>query len=133
MRITDEAAWQAQLAEFAAQTNPNAGHLRNFVIAWAEAAEQLVDHDTSPIEALRTTLRTIEKTYGRQTTLQLGTALMVLTTHWAPAAGDDRGESFYLALTSIEQNMYLDVASVHYKAQEEAAKNVPTGPPGGRG
>lgn len=121
MRIRNESEWQGQLSEFAQDQNPLAGMFRDFVIAWAEAAEQLMyDHDfpLPPVKALRGTLRAVEEVHGHFEIGFVGMALLILCTHWEPAGDPD---AFYEALNPIEQNLFSDVARVKLANMQEAA------------
>lgn len=131
MKIKDESQWQAQLAEFAADPDPMAQVFQDFTVTWAEQAEELLvgrvneDNDVlvrSPIQALRDALHPTEERVVRLTIGHLGMALLVLSTHWAPA-GDP--QEFYDSLTPIEQNLYADVAMVKLAALQEQAEEEP--------
>lgn len=128
MRVKDASEWQAQLAEFAADPDPKAEAFRDFVIAWAEAAENMVASSTrkqlmleSPIEALRASLRTVETRMGRWPVGFIGQALLVLCTFWEPA-GDPK--DFYASLSIIEQNLFMDVYAVKQEALNAEAQEA---------
>lgn len=137
MRIADESEWQDLLAQFAQDPNQQvAGGFRDFVVAWAEEAEVHIEvtrevtysdfgdevvNELSPIEALRRTLRVVEQRTSRWTVGFLGQALLMLGHHWEPAAAD-RAE-FFGSLTSIEQNLYLDVAAAWVDLNSDKAGN----------
>lgn len=122
MKIRNEAEWQGQLAEFSEDENPLAGLFRDFVIAWADAAEALMDNydfPLSPIKALRGSLRATEEKFGHFEIGFVGMALLLLCTHWESAGDPD---AFYESLGPIEQNLFSDVARVKLAAmQQEAA------------
>lgn len=122
MKIRNESEWQGQLAEFSQDENPLAGLFRDFIIAWADAAEALMsdyDFPLSPIKALRNSLRATEEVHGHFEIGFVGMALLILCTHWEPAGDPD---AFYESLNPIEQNLFSDVARVKLAAlQQEAA------------
>lgn len=119
IKVKDEAEWQKQLADFAADDEAElASLLRDFCIAWAERSETVMDlweqeesgdGPLQGIKALRWTLRSIEAEKGRFPVGFLGMALVLFTTHWEPA-GDPK--EFFESMTTIEQNLYLDVAQL---------------------
>lgn len=124
MKIKDESEWQQQLADFANDPDPIAETLREFVTTWAEAAEEMVakrDKSTSPIRALRDTLRATEQSLGRLTVGYLGMALILLSTHWEPAGEPNE---FFWSLTPLEQNLYADVAVLKLADLESKAQEV---------
>lgn len=144
MKVADEVAWQGLLRDFANDTNPQAPILRDFTVAWAEAAEKLHEEDLNesasmatqqmmdshsgemvripspmtPIDLLRATLAQAQAQFTEYITVGvLGAALVVLSMHW------DYGESLYDGMTKIEQRLVEDTAllkimQLNKKAQE---------------
>lgn len=127
MKVKDESQWQQQQADMAADPDPMARALSGFVIAWAEFAEgdldRYADTHRQPIDALRATLRQAETDQGGRLSIGfVGMALIVLGTHWAPAA--DINE-FFGSMTSIEQNLYADVAVIKMAELNATAEDRP--------
>ena len=121
MRIRNQSEWQGQLAEFAEDQNPLALKFRDFVIAWADAAEKLMydnDFPLPPIKALRGTLRAVEQVHGHFEIGFVGMALLLLCTHWEGAGDPD---AFYESMNPIEQNLFSDVTRVKLATMQQAA------------
>lgn len=141
MKVKDEAQWQLQLAEFAADADPTSAVMKDFIVKWCELAEDQITNGwmyrsgfdaelpaDSSIEALRKTLRTTEEAQGRIPVGFLGMALVVICGHWAPAGDPDQ---FFASLTQIEQNLFADVATLkleHMEAQAAAFSTDPQEP-----
>lgn len=135
VKVSDEAAWQGQLAEFARDGDPNAAALQTFLTAWAENAERLHEENLNesatvatqqllgsregdtvalpslmaPMELLRATLRSTETQLGGIERISIGfigMALTLLSMYW------DYGESIYDDMTPIEQHLVEDTALV---------------------
>lgn len=117
MKVKDESEWQLFLAEVAADPDPIAETFREWLIAWADAAEKLLaDWETSEafpghdphiaVDALRDSLIGVCETKGRIGVGLVGQALVIYGTHWHYAADPD---DFFAALTPIEQNLVADV------------------------
>jgi hypothetical protein len=123
MKVKDESEWQAQLAEFAADSDPRAQVFHDFVIAWAEGAEALIDQNGGhlPIEALRDSLRATEVKVGRPPIGFIGMTLIVLATHWAAVYDIDE---FFASMTTIEQNLFADVSVAKLADLEAKAEEV---------
>lgn len=122
MQVKDESEWQSHLAELDKDTDPLAEVFKNFTIAWAENAEKLVELGSPAIEALRDTLRfTEDQQDAKMPVGMIGMMLVVLGTHWEPVGTPD---DFFQSMTSIEQNLYGDVAAfklMELQAQAQAA------------
>ena len=112
MKVKDESEWQGQLAEFANDPQAElAESVRHFIVTWADKAEEylaqpLTQH-ASPMEALRASLIQVEREQGRIAIVFIGTALLLLCTHWAPAG---EPSDFFEDMTTIEQHLFADVA-----------------------
>lgn len=131
MKVKDESEWQKQLADFAADPDPMAVLLPNFLIKWCERGERFLEESseypphgprppwTEPMGALRAGLRATELEEGRLQIGYLGMALVVITAHWEPAA-DPQG--FFDSMTSIEQNLFADVAALKIADMELKAQ-----------
>jgi hypothetical protein len=130
MRIVDEAAWQALSKDFAADSSPQAPLLHELIIAWGDAAEELLDglrnsysgeRLLTPIEALRRTLGGVEVGLGseRISIGAIGAALVLLSMHW------EEGESLYDDMTRFEQRLVEDTTLLkimQLNAQAEEAR-----------
>lgn len=140
MKVKDESIWQQQCADFAKDPAPSAAAFQKFLVAWAEAAEEYIETHTekgygdfgdeyvnapTPAEALNKTLRHAESTTGgRWPVPHMGMALVILSTHWAPARDT---QHFMDGMTSIEQNLLLDTLAAHKEEMERvAAEEVTT-------
>lgn len=134
MKVKDDSDWQLQLSEFAKDPAPEAIVLRDFVIAWTEAAEYRIVNNwqmvsgfqadnpkPSPIEGLRLVLRSVEQDKGRVPIGYLGMALLLVGEHWELAGAVD---DFFGSMTPIEQNLYADVASVKFMELHQQAEEV---------
>lgn len=120
MKVKDEAEWQLFCAEIANAPDAVAEPFRDFLVAWAEAAEDWMGRRGGPgIVALRNSLRTVEAERGRWTVGFLGQMLVVLSTHWEPAGEPDL---FFDHLTPIEQNLFADVAQLKMEELARAAE-----------
>lgn len=126
MRVKDESEWRKQCADFAVDPDPRAEPFREFVVAWAEAAEEVLDdrrgnsrNGGPAIKALDTVLRKVEASTGRWTVGYLGMALVLLGTHWAEAGDPDE---FVKAMTPIEQSLYLDVLATKMAELQRSAE-----------
>lgn len=114
MKVRDEDAWRQFEADVAADPNPQAVVLRDFVASWAHHAETLMAErylDTvppapgAPMTCLRAALRLTEAssvTGSRRTIGVIGAALSLLTMHW------EFGEQLYDEMTTIEQRLVED-------------------------
>lgn len=128
MKVREESSWQHHLSEFANDPDPRALVFCNFVIAWADAAQEALDdpgfEDPSdrcnPAWALRMTLKTVEKKQGQMPLSFVGAALNVLYTHW-----EFGGDDLYNGLTSIEKRLFEYTAAMKEAAlKEQAAQEV---------
>lgn len=124
MKVKDQAQWQAQLAEFDQDPDPMAKTFATFVTTWAEAAEQELSwpEHSHPLAALRATLRYTEEKAGRITAGHVGMALVVLGTHWELAGTPDE---FFHRMTTIEQNLFADVAVAKLEKLNREAEEKP--------
>ncbi len=125
MIVRSEDEWQKYCAEIAADPDVRAQPFHDFLVKWADLAEEWlgVDPDYTPspsesVEALRETLRAAEEK-GRWTVGYLGMALILFSTHWLYAG---EPAEFFNGLTQLEQNLYMDVAAVKLDVQEQAAE-----------
>ena len=117
MKVKDESKWQQQCAEFAKDDDPRAEAFRDFVVAWADAAEEQVG-ELSAIDALKDTLRAVERQVGPWPVNYLGMALVLLSTHWH-WAGDP--QDFALSLSPIEQSLYFDILAINLRDLQTSA------------
>lgn len=133
MKVHDEAAWQRQLADFAADPDEFTPRFKGWIIDWCEAAEKWLESahnqgihpdDITPIEALRATLRQVEKDHKHWPAVYLGAALLLICDHWEPAQPQDE---FYGSMTVIEQNMFLDVAAEWVASHQQQAAQATNG------
>lgn len=116
MKIKDEALWQQQRAEFAADPNPLGKGFEKFVITWAELAEDILETRpgwNQPLEALRERLRDAEERAGHWTVGFLGQALITLMSHWAEITDP---KDFAESMTPIEANVVADTMAA-WKAE----------------
>ena len=114
MRVSDEARWQQQLAEFEAGDERGQA-FRDFLIAWTDRAEEAISADLTPLAALTLALPDIEADRGRVTIGDIGQMLVVLAAFWA------HGEAMVEALTPIERRLVQDTVALKVAALTEAA------------
>lgn len=117
MKVKDEAEWQKFLAEVASDPDPIAEPFREFLVAWADAAESVLDMWKEaaepdeiwchPVRALRDTLLITAEQLGKLSVGLYGQALVLYGTYWY-YAGDDPDE-FFMQMTTIEQALVADV------------------------
>jgi len=106
VRVSDEARWQQQLAEFEAGDERGQA-FRDFLIAWTDRAEEALDADTcTPMDALSLVLPDIEEDRGRVTIGDIGQMLVVLAAFWT------RGEEMVKALTPVEKRLVQDTVAM---------------------
>lgn len=119
MKIRNESEWQQWLAELATDEHPLTPHFREFVVTWAEKAEEILDQwpQDLPTDALNLALEATEIAVGWTPTGMLGQALVVLGTHW----GVTDPEAFYDHLTPIERHLYAEMAAMKVAQLQEAA------------
>lgn len=103
-----------------------AARFRDFLIDWAEAAEELmargedVFFDGSPAMALNATLGLVEgRREDRLSTSFLGQALLLLYTHWDFGGPPD---DLYGGLSPIEQHLFQDVTLVKMSELAQSAQ-----------
>lgn len=138
VKVQDESLWQQQLAQMAEDTDPKSAAIKDFMIAWADSAEDYLDglakyhapadepkrteswKKLTALDALRARLQHIENRFGAISTGFLGMILVLLSNHWA------YGELIYDQMTEIEKNIYRSIAVLkvaQLQAQAESAGN----------
>jgi hypothetical protein len=122
MKVKDEAEWQNLLAEFSVDPDPMAPVLKNFLIAWANAAERLTEDDEEthwpPIVALRKTLNLIEAQQQRVPTAVIAAALAILTMHWIYS------DQMVEGMNQIELHMVQDITAIKVVQLQEQAQEA---------
>lgn len=121
MQVRNESDWQAFVKELRCDEEGEAFH--DFVVAWAEQAEQVMGQDgegANPAEALRITLSHIENFYERKTIWILGQCLVVFCMHWKH--GEKLSELFTeFELRLVEDITLMKVAQLQAQADEALA------------
>lgn len=122
MRVKNEADWQRFLADVAADADPRAVLLRDFTVAWAEAAEMAMKVGINidlPMQLLRNTLHSTELAVGGRATIgMIGSSLVLLCVHWAA------GGNLYEDMTCLEQRLVEDTTVIKLEQLARAAETA---------